>query len=419
MKKLLVFVSVFVLGITNVVQVAQATSVSENAEVIAPAEENEEIVTPAEEPTEPVVEEPAEPVVEEPAEEPAEQVVEEPVAEEPAEEQTEEVAEEVAEEPAETKTTVNIPDFTSQDYKEVRAQMEAVEGVEWMLEYIYAEEAEDTILSQDIIGETEVTEGLTVKVVISLGKEPEQVPEEETEDTELLSSIGLGALLGNCGLGLGDFSAWDNMPYSYEYVYDNSNECWNWGVWHEGVCYTTPEGEYSNDVRHKMSLYTDGEYVYCYIRFATCYGPGFNSEDLQFYINGQMAAFQLTFKPDGVITGNVDELAPGVYEIEVKHRNSAMSYTKAEGSVAYLQIDPAGKNNAVEMAIPLDTIKEQNPSIDLSRVDTLEFFSPNLMYRRISCSGANTAPFVWAAAAFVCVPTGVYISRKKALKKDK
>ena len=95
-----------------------------------------------------------------------------------------------------------------------------------------------------------------------------------------------------------------------------------------------------------------------------------------------------------------------------------MSYTEAEGSVAYLQIDSAGKNNAVEMVIPLDTLKEQNPSIDLSRIDSLEFYSPNLMYRRVKCSGANTAPFVWAAAALICVPTGAMIYRKKSEKKE-
>ena len=403
MKKILVFISIFVLCFSNVVQVAKAASVSQNmqTEEEAPQETDDTGTGNSGETSE-----------EEPAQTPAEQ---------PTETEPEQPTETPAEQPEQTTAKIVIPDFTTKNYEEVRSEMESITAVSWILEYVYSEEEEDTIIQQDLSGEVELKEGLSVNLVISLGEQPEEALEEteELEDISLISAIGLGAMFGNPGLGCGNFAAWENIPFSYEYVYDNSNECWNWGVWYDGVCYTTPEGTYSDDVRHRISLYTDGVNVYCYIRFATCYGPGFNSEDLQFYVNGQMAAFQLTFPAGGTITGNVANLDPGVYPVEVKHRNSSLSYTKAEGSTAFINISSTGKNNEVEMMIPLETLKEQNPLIDLDRIDSLEFFSPNLMYRRVNCSGADTAPFVWAAVALVCVPTGVFVCRKKAMKKNR
>ena len=50
----------------------------------------------------------------------------------------------------------------------------------------------------------------------------------------------------------GDFSDWENLPCTYEYNWDNSQNFWQWGVWIDGVCYKTEPGTYSTDVRHKI-----------------------------------------------------------------------------------------------------------------------------------------------------------------------
>ena len=43
---------------------------------------------------------------------------------------------------------------------------------------------------------------------------------------------------------IGDFSDWNSLPESYEYNWDNSQNCWSYGVWVDGVCYKTEEGSY-------------------------------------------------------------------------------------------------------------------------------------------------------------------------------
>ena len=81
----------------------------------------------------------------------------------------------------------------------------------------------------------------------------------------------------NNGISLsmdGYFDDWNDKPYSYEYNWDNSDNCWYYGVWYDGQCFKTPEGTYDTTVRHKMQLYSDNEYVYMHIVISEDYGSG-------------------------------------------------------------------------------------------------------------------------------------------------
>lgn len=232
---------------------------------------------------------------------------------------------------------------------------------------------------------------------------------EEKKETFRLSRDNSMSFTNSANISIdGNFSDWDGLPYSYEYNWDNSENCWYWGVWvdtPEGqICYKTPEGEYSVDVRHKMQLYCDGKNVYYHLVIATQYGSQFNGEDYQLYIDGNMAAFQVEWPGGGTITGNLEgQTAPGTYRVEVKHRDSSMSYDEAIGSCAYLRVPDDYRNVELEISIPLEELVRQNSSINTDTMSTIEFFCPNLMYRRIVCSGTPTFPVILGGICVVIV----------------
>lgn len=198
----------------------------------------------------------------------------------------------------------------------------------------------------------------------------------------------------------GNFSDWDSLPCSYEYNWDNSQNCWQWGVWVRGVCYKTEPGTYSTDVRHKMQMYCDGENVYLHIVYSRDYGIDdgacINGSDFQFSVDGKRADFQLA----QIGGGTFEEMAyfePGLYPIEVRHRETGLSFLNANGADGYLYLTDDKINCEVEIRIPLSEMKRQNPSINVETITTIEFFTPNLMYRKISAVGTSSGPLVLSA----------------------
>ncbi len=194
----------------------------------------------------------------------------------------------------------------------------------------------------------------------------------------------------------GDFSDWNALPCSYEYNWDNSDNCWQWGVWVDGVCYKTEPGTYSTDVRHKMQMYCDGENVYLHIVYSRDYGARLNGSDFQFFVNGQMAAFQVV-APGGGSFEAMSENDPGAYPLEIRHRDTGLSFLNAEGTDGYLRVTENRINNEIEIRIPLAELQRQNPQIDAETITSIEFFTPNLMYRRISAVGTSSGPVLLSA----------------------
>lgn len=212
----------------------------------------------------------------------------------------------------------------------------------------------------------------------------------------------------------GNYSDWDSLPCSYEYNWDNSENCWNWGVWVDGVCYKTEPGTYSTDVRHKMQLYCDGENVYLHIVYSRDYQTRINGNDFQFSVDGKRADFQLT----QIGGGSFEEMAnfePGLYPIEVRHRETGLSFLNANGADGYLYLTDDKINCEVEIRIPLSEMKRQNPSINVETITAIEFFTPNLMYRSITSVGTSSGPLVLSALCGSVVLCG-WIGNKR--KKD-
>lgn len=264
--------------------------------------------------------------------------------------------------------------------------------------------AKDTIIS------CTVDENGNLVMVISQGS----TESEETEDAALLGTVEekLSSVFGSSSSAPavdGSFSGWDDVPASYEFNWNKPD------AWVDGVHYTDTN---STDVRHEMKIYSDGENVYLRVVFAREFSNGqvANGNDYQFWIdNQQMAAYQVEW-PDGTSLSN-SSAQPGVYQVDVRHRDSSWSYVLTDGAVAYYRVNDGNLNNELELKIPLSEFVKQNGNINLDNYSMISFFTPNLMQDKISTAGASSGAEPFAAAAFLLIPTS-YICLKKKDKKE-
>lgn len=319
-----------------------------------------------------------------------------------------------------TTQSVNIPDIMGMSETEAIAMLETVtlpndSAVEIIRNYEYSTEAAaDVVLAQSLVGEVSAADAMQLVLTISLGMEPNELLGKDGMKLSPLSTFGLAAYKAQVAnatdsrLGV----EWEEVPASYEYNWDNSQNCWNYGVWVDGECYKTPEGEYSTDVRHKVQLYCDGEYVYGRVVFAREFGSNVNGADYRFTIDGQTAAFQIV-DVGGNSVSNTGNLSAGTHQVEVRHGDGSISYEVAVDSLAYLTKYENDINPEVEFRIPLTEMQRQNSNIDLENMGTVEFFSPNLMYRPTMASGASTFPMASAGLALVMIPGSTMILKKK------
>lgn len=320
---------------------------------------------------------------------------------------------------------VDIPDVTGLPIEEAQAKLEALDfggnNVEILLQYEYSEVPADTVAGQSLTGQADTAGISGIVLTVSLGAEPE---EDLLDAVELnkTGSFGLAAYTETSPITIdGDFGDWAGMPYSWEYNWDNSENCWVWGYWDEGLGgYKTPHGTYDENVRHKASLYTDGEYAYLYVKFARCYVSRFNGYNYIFSFGDKQSdktQFNITKLDGGDITSDIRSWEPGVYEVMVKHGDSDVSWQNVKGSKAYIKVNETTWNAELELKIPLSEMQVQNPGLNLERIDKLSWECPGLTYRRVYAAGASTAPFVVAGLALVGVPlTGAAVKKRRDRK---
>lgn len=270
-------------------------------------------------------------------------------------------------------------------------------------------EAENTIMN------SYVDEDGNLVIVISQGAAAADVKEEEKSGllSEIASVFGLDAETGSSDSAPavdGSFTGWDDIPASYEFNWNKPD------AWVDGVHYTETN---STDVRHEMKLYSDGENVYLKVVFARefCNGQIGNGNDYQFWIdNEQMAAYQVEWPDGSSLSYNTAE--PGVYVVDVRHRDSSWSYVLTDGAVAYYRINEGNLNNELELKIPLSEFITQNPNINLDNYSMISFFTPNLMQDKIHTGGASTGAEPFAAAVFLLVPASYIWLKRKDDKED-
>lgn len=326
-------------------------------------------------------------------------------------------------------TSVHIADVTGMTEAEAIATLEEVvlpEGkqIEIIKSYAYSAEVPlDVVYEQSPVGEVSVSEAEKIYLSISMGPEPVEVLATaiEQQPVSTMNSFGIAAYIEpvehetSAMLGID----WDSLPCSYEYNWDNSANCWYWGMYYGNECFKTPEGEYDVNVRHKMQLYCDGTNVYLHIVFATVYWDDVNGNDYRFTIDGQMSAFQLEYDDGRNITGKLDGLDVGTHQINVVHRNPWMSGQHVDGSLAYLTKYEDNRNAEIELMIPLEQFAYQNENVDIENIGTIEFFTYNLMYRSITASGASTFPLVTAGAALLVIPGSTVLLKRYGRKRKK
>jgi len=214
----------------------------------------------------------------------------------------------------------------------------------------------------------------------------------------------------------GSFLDWNDVPYSYEYNWDNPYKFEN--QWNpvtqknETIYIMDANGKpYNTTIRHKMALYRDDKYVYLHIIMATNWYNSLNGNDYQFWCDGQMAAFQVGLPGGGTISNG--SFGEGIHVVEVRHRDSSISGKVATGSQAVLKRGKGGINDELELKIPLAEFHRQNSKIDAADIRMLEFFTPNLMYRHIICAGTDTAPYVGIASCAIVAGVGCLFYKKK------
>lgn len=384
---------------------------------------------------------------------PVEQKTETPVVEEIKTEQEPVVTEEKTEEVEKTeKETEETPVKTEEDTitispndllpetevetakpeetKPEETKVEEAETVEPVTEEVVEKEIENFVgrSEDEIPEETLNSENTIIKYIITEDAQPGQILNQSIDGDVLTLEIASQPLIteskANVNL-LNSFdlfsqmteapsvedNSWDNYPVSYEYNWDNSQSAWQWGEWRDGVKYTTEQGTYDNNVRHAMGMYSDGENIHLHISYATIYQSIANGDDFNFYIDGQGAKVRVLYADNGSgITGQARE--EGKYDLVVVNGDHWNSGYEANGSYGTMIVKEGNINNELEIVVPLSTLKEQNSNINTDNIQNIEFFTPNLMYRRISCGGASSGPqgFILISGIVFMVPL---VFRKK------
>jgi len=305
----------------------------------------------------------------------------------------------------ETVEEVLIPEVLGLPEADARAMLQSIilpDGTvtETIVEYRYSKEAQkDIVFEQSVSGMVPIEDARKVCIVISMGVDPDETIVDgitEPLNQKITSRYGIN---------------WEEQPEVYEYNWDNSEECWEKGIWIDNVKYITPKGTYNTNVRHKIQLYTDGTYVYTHIVFSRDYEAAANGNWYKYYVDGNLAAFQIeTYNGTQLANNN---LSPGTYEVVVRHADGSVSGQVATGASAFYTVFESQVNAHLEMRIPLSEMVLQNENIDADSFGSITFTTPNLMLGTITAAGAGTSPFAMAVAAFAIIPAVAVIKSKK------
>ncbi len=302
----------------------------------------------------------------------------------------------------------------------IAAEVEGSQDVEEVIDYEIEE-----------VEEIEEIEEAAEETITEIENDEEQSEEELVDETEeeaveeeiTVSTMSIYPCQTECTLDhdhqteiceidyYGTFLDWTTVPYVWEFVYDNSDACWGWGLWDDGFCYTTPANEYDTDVRHKIALYSDGEYLYLDIIHATVYASGARGSTLTFTVDGVVTQFQLLTE-----TGNsLDTVkTAGTYEVYLVHDLGDLAGEYIEDSAAMLYVNDTLKNSEYEVKIPLSALADQNGNINLENINEITFSSASLTYKGVTITGISTYPLVLAG---ICIAGVGYIVYKRNKKK--
>lgn len=184
----------------------------------------------------------------------------------------------------------------------------------------------------------------------------------------------------------GDSGEWEFYPTIFTYNWDNSDNCWYYGVWIDGIKYLTPVGEYSNNVRHEIGFYTDEENVYILVIYSKDYVYKVNGDDFNIKFNNDNFKFRVVQQNGEGITNATLNWEPNLYSVKVITINNEI----VKNSEAILKVNPNNENNILEIKIPISSIN----GITKEEIGNMSLFNPNLMYESYAVGGASTNPYL-------------------------
>ncbi len=238
----------------------------------------------------------------------------------------------------------------------------------------------------------------------------------EEEEMDLLDHFGLVA--SNTELPNFDNGGWPGIPASYEYNWDNTQNATQSGMWGgnghlQGYVAATIE---DINVRHRMQMYCDGDNIHLLITYASCFDNPGNGNDYCFYLDGEQVRFKVVYDDNG--KDLTYERAPGTYTLKILHEDGRGSSYEALGASGTMTVHEGQLNNVTEISIPVSEMARQNKNINADSFSLVEFFTHNLMYRRIATAGASSGPLPFALMSVVFFSGAYCVSERKKYVRD-
>lgn len=164
---------------------------------------------------------------------------------------------------------------------------------------------------------------------------------------------------------------------------------------------------YNPDMRHKVALFRDDEYLYLYVHMTENGGyTNFNGANYRVKADGYEVSF--------IITHNNYGQNPGVTNAVVRYQNG---YDPVPGSTGRLFIASKGAPDVCEMAIPLKAFAYDGiwkpTGIDTSSISSFTFQCPNLGNQTAAATGTDTLPAAGVGLCAAAAIGGVTVFRKK------
>ena len=241
---------------------------------------------------------------------------------------------------------------------------------------------------------------------------------EVTADEEINLLDHFGLVASSAPVPNFDNGGWPGIPASYEYNWDNTDNATKYGMWGgngnlQGYVASTIEDV---NVRHRMQMYCDGDNIHLLITYASCFDNPGNGDDYNFYLDGEHVKFKVVYDDNGA--NLTSGRSPGTYNLKVLHEDRSGSSYEALGSYGTMTVHEGQLNNVTEITIPVSEMVRQNPNINPESFSLIEFFTPNLMYRRMATAGASSGPWPFALGSLVFFTGACCVNERRKYVRD-
>lgn len=192
----------------------------------------------------------------------------------------------------------------------------------------------------------------------------------------------------------GYFDDWKDKPHSF---------VTNWNM---------PQDQRNENNCRKISMVTDGVNVYIHIEMVNQQDYFTGAEHL-FYFDGQLVPLHVTM-------GGLQAGTSGIHEVPVIYKNGSgvgPDMMRVTGAKAYVSVVPGQADN-MEMVVPIQSLKERYPDLDLDDISKIEYRCPSICIDKVVATGTSTGWIVMLVigSAIALGGYGFYRKRKVVSK---